>query len=100
MKYLADVILHGADILEFQESPQFNHYTFRIDYKAKKRMNEVLGTTFKAVYREANKIGELAKNGMDLDSETIYCIRADGEVIRFTNSEWGGIEVIKEGDPV
>lgn len=90
MKTLEDVKKNFEYVLEFKD--EYNNI-FRIDYKAKKRLNEILGSNFLAVYRNEDRCGKLSsiKTQFDLDCETIYCVRSDGKVISFRNSEWGGI---------
>lgn len=63
------------------------------DTKARKILNKLLGSSFVAVYRTRNEIDKTSysEESFDLDNEYIYCVRVDGKVILFTNSEWGSI---------
>lgn len=63
------------------------------DTKARKIINKLLGSSFVAVYRTRNEIDKTSysEESFDLDNEHIYCVRPDGKVILFTNSEWGSI---------
>ena len=94
MKTLADLKASYVDIVEFKDD--YAYYIYKIDYKARKILNDLLGSSFVAVFRQDAYCGTFDKNpkGFSLDCETIYCVKENGKVIRFTNSEWGGIEDI------
>lgn len=70
-----------------------DYYVYVRDTKAKKILNNLLGTSFLAVYRTRSEIEKSAytEGDFDLDTGRIYCVRGDGKVILFTNSEWASI---------
>lgn len=73
-----------------------DYYVYVRDTKARKVLNKLLGTSFLAVYRTRLEMDKSAytEGDFDLDTGRIYCVRADGKVILFTNSEWAGIQVL------
>lgn len=89
---LEDLKKDYTNVLFFKD----DYYVYVRDTKARKILNKLLGSSFVAVFRTRNEMDKTSyKEGeFDLDNEHIYCVRPDGKVILFTNSEWGGIQTL------
>lgn len=89
---LKDLKEDYTNVLFFKD----DYYVYVRDTKARKVLNKLLGTSFVAVYRTRTEIDKTSysEESFDLDNEHIYCVRPDGKVILFTNSEWGAISTL------
>ena len=77
-------------ITEFKD-----YYTYRIDNRAKKSFNKLLGTDFKAVYRrDCNLSSQLKYSNIDFDTGGMYILKSDGTLLLVSNSEWAGISIV------
>ena len=70
-----------------------NNREFRKDSRAKNTLNKVLGTNFKAVYREVReyKQEQWKSPTISWDGEDVYILRNDNKVVRMFNSEWSSL---------
>lgn len=96
MSKLLDII--GQPVERFKDG--VTEYT--LCSQSKKALNKVLGTSFKAVYRERKYSKELNswKNTTELccDGEVIYVMRPDNNIVVMSNSEWSTIWLEKYPD--
>ena len=76
-----------------------DHYTFKIDNRAKNSFNKLLGTDFKAVYRrDCNLANQLKYSNLHFDTGSMYILKSDGTLLLVNNSEWAGISIVEKGD--
>jgi hypothetical protein len=72
-----------------------DYYTYRIDNRAKKSFNKLLGTDFKAVYRrDRNLSSQLKYSNIYFDTGGMYILKSDGTLLLVSNSEWAGISIV------
>lgn len=94
---LEDLLRDWQNVYEFKV--EYLDGVFKRDTASRDALSKVMGFDFKAVYRHSRAIkddnNKWTPKNIDLDCETIYAVNPKGRVIRFTNSEWGGIEVVE-----
>lgn len=65
--------------------------------KSRKTLNKALETNYQAVFRKKNDIRHSDWKGEDIElsGEEFFVVTASGRVLRFWNSEWGGVGLAK-----
>ena len=69
---------------------------YRLSVKCRNHFSKVMCMDLVALYLDSDKKDDdlIAKDGgIDLDCLTFFVILKNGKVLRFTNSEWGGIGI-------
>lgn len=80
--------LVGEPVMEFKDSG----VSYVRDMRAKNTLNKVMGTDFKAVYREKSCYdSQWSSKTISCDGERFYVLRKDNKVFWMYNSEWCGI---------
>lgn len=78
-----------TDVLEF--SVDFGGI-FKKDNRARTSLNKTLETNYRAVFRSEKVYKTQWKSGsIDWSGEKFYVITEKGKILRFSNSEWGGV---------
>lgn len=78
----------------FPDRIKYDHDEYKLSNYFKKSLNSLLDTNFRAVYIRDNvtEDSKVRKGSLDIGCVMMFCVRQDMRVIRFTNSEWGGID--------
>lgn len=87
--------------LGFPSALKYDFDSYKLSHYFKKSLNKLLGSNFIAVYVKdhIDDGRHVKKNNVDIGCVTMFCVRPDMHVIRFTNSEWGDItDVTHEKD--
>jgi hypothetical protein len=82
--------MDGTSILSVYE------YFYYADHEALCSMNTIFETNFVAVYRskEFENRNVFDHRHIDFDCETFFVVTKSGKVLSFSNSEWGGVDVV------
>lgn len=80
----------------FLQAEDWSDTEFHLNAKARDHFANVLCMDLVALYLEvgSNETNLISSDGgIDLDGLTFYIVLKNGKVLRFSNSEWGGIGV-------
>lgn len=80
---------------EYPDSFDDGYQTFVIDYHVKNNFNSILDAEVVAAYRPANEESKkiVGKGSVDLGNVTLYIVTRSGNIVKFTNSEWGLMKI-------
>lgn len=76
---------------------EWDLYKYKRDNRARNTINKVLGTNFKAVFRNVLEMNQCQWSAKDLHMDTgnCYIVTSDDHVLNFNNSEWFTISKVE-----
>lgn len=80
---------------EYPDSFDDGYQTFVKDRHVKNNFNSILESEIVAAYRPSNESSSkiVGKGSIDLGNVTLYVVTRSGNIVKFTNSEWGSVQI-------
>ena len=72
----------------------YEYADYKLNYDCKKFFERAFGVKVLAAYSYGDGY-DLGKKTLDLGGVDIILFLSTGRILQFTNSEWGGLEIVK-----